>query len=190
MKVRKLIIISAPSGAGKTTLCKRLLSDLGNSVKLSISCTTRKPRGSEKNGVDYFFLTPEAFNNKRKQKEFAEWAEVHGAFYGTSRDFLETEMKNGFSILLDIDVQGAASLRDVYPEQCLTVFISPPNLEILEKRLRKRGTDTEETILKRLERAQNEMNEAPHFNKIILNDDLERAYSELKTLVYEALHGR
>lgn len=184
--MQKLIVISAPSGAGKTTLCLRLLKDIPQLV-LSISTTTRKPRGQEKEGVDYFFVTKQAFEKMIQENGFAEWASVHENYYGTSRAVIENSFANGRSVLLDIDVQGAESLRRSYGKQCFTVFVSPPSLDELESRLRSRATDTETSIQKRMQNARQEMAEASKFHHIIVNDDLERAYSELKKAVLEAL---
>ena len=140
----QLIVISAPSGAGKTTLCQKLLKDFPELV-LSISSTTRAPRGSEQNGKEYLFLTPEEFKAQIAASRFAEWAQVHGNYYGTSKDVIERAFDSGKSVLLDIDVQGAESLRQAYPDQCHSIFIAPPSLMVLESRLRAR-----KPILKRL----------------------------------------
>ncbi|MBI3534098.1 MAG: guanylate kinase [Deltaproteobacteria bacterium] len=183
---KKLFVISAPSGAGKTTLCLKLIKDIPHII-LSISSTTRPPRRGEKDGVDYFFISHDEFQNKIKTHQFAEWAIVHSNYYGTSKKFIEDTLKNGNAILLDIDIQGAASLRKVYPELSYTIFIAPPNLQALEKRLRSRGTDSETIIQKRLKNATKELQEAKQFDKIILNDNLERAYLELKNLIKEKL---
>ncbi len=185
---KMLIVLSAPSGAGKTTLCARLLQDLP-SLRLSISSTTRAPRGQEKDGVHYSFLTRDQFEAGIRDHRFAEWAMVHGNYYGTSKDFLEGSFRAGTPVLLDIDVQGAESLRNVFPSETYTVFISPPDLDTLEKRLRARGTDTEETIRKRMNNARTEMAAMSKFDAIIVNDDLDRAYSELREVVTRALQG-
>ena len=182
IKAPRLIVVSAPSGAGKTTLCDRLIRDFSQ-LRLSISSTTRAPRGQEKHGVAYFFLTKEEFQKQIREDRFAEWAEVHGNFYGTSKDFIDSMFKQGHSVLLDIDVQGAASLRHSYPDCCSTVFIAPPSLAVLEARLRARGTETEESIRKRLINAQSEMSEMPKFDCSIVNDELDHAYSRLKSWV-------
>ncbi len=181
-----LFVLSAPSGAGKTTLCKRLLNDFP-SMRLSISSTTRKPRGAEKEGVDYFFLSQEDFKKKIEANRFAEWAHVHGNYYGTSKEVIERAFASGFSVLLDIDVQGAEQFRLAYPRECYRIFISPPSLAELEARLRKRGTDSEEVIQKRLKNAEAEILEGQKFDVMIINDSLERAYSELKTVVEKRL---
>lgn len=181
-----LIVISAPSGAGKTTLCKRLLDEFPT-VTLSISSTTRPPRGKEKNSVDYFFLTRAEFESKIQAGEFVEWAKVHDNYYGTSKTTLQSALSRGQSVLLDIDVQGADQLKAAFPKDCYRVFISPPNLNELEKRLRARGTDSEETIQTRLKNAQIEMDHAKSFDKIIVNDSLDRAYSELRLFLIHQL---
>lgn len=178
----RLIVISAPSGAGKTTLCRRLLSDFKN-LTLSISSTTRAPRGTEKDGVEYYFITRGEFEKGIEAEEFAEWARVHDNLYGTSKKTIERAFQNGKDVLLDIDVQGAESLRKAYPNEALTIFISPPSLEILEKRLRDRKTDSEASIQKRMQNAREEMQAIPHFDHVIVNDDLEKAYAELKRIV-------
>lgn len=185
----KLIVISAPSGAGKTTLCQRLLRDFPN-LMLSISSTTRAPRGKEEHGRDYFFLSKEEFKKNIDTDRFAEWAQVHGNYYGTSKDVIEQAFAKGKSVLLDIDVQGAESLRKSYPKHCFTIFISPPNLKELEARLRARGTDSEAIILKRLKNAQSEIAGSAHFDRVVVNDDLERAYAELKNLISKQLSKR
>ncbi|MBI2712731.1 MAG: guanylate kinase [Bdellovibrio sp.] len=177
-----LIVISAPSGAGKTTLCQRLLVEFPN-LKLSISSTTRAPRGSEKDGVEYHFLTSEAFKDGIDQGRFAEWAQVHGNYYGTAKQTIESNFKKGYSVLLDIDVQGAELLRQAFPKQCFSIFIAPPSMEELERRLRARKTEREEVILKRLENAKSEMDQKHLFDAVVVNDSLDNAYAQLKALV-------
>jgi guanylate kinase len=177
-----LLILSAPSGAGKTTLCQRLLADFSQ-IELSVSTTTRQPRGCEKNAIDYHFVSDQEFRRLIEADRFAEWAEVHGSFYGTSKDVIEKALARGKSVLLEIDVQGAASLRKVYPGQCLSIFIAPPSLELLEKRLRSRGTDKEETIQRRLLNARVEMKRMNEYEHVIVNDDLEKAYAALNAVI-------
>ncbi len=183
---RKLIVISAPSGAGKTTLCSRLLRDFAE-LTLSISTTTRAPRGEEKHGVAYFFVSRQEFEQGIQAGEFAEWALVHGNYYGTSRKTLEDSFRAGRAVLLDIDVQGAASLRQAFPAETCTIFISPPDLETLETRLRARGTDSEESIARRMANSRQEMAEASRFDTVIVNDELEKAYAALQSRVAKAL---
>jgi guanylate kinase len=184
----KLVVISAPSGGGKTTLCNRLLQDFPE-LTLSISSTTRAPRGQEQDGREYFFLSRGAFEQQIREGRFAEWAEVHGNLYGTSKTVLEGAFARGQSVLLDIDVQGAASLALAYPGRCVRYFVAPPSLEALEARLRARGTETDASVRRRLENARAEMARAGEFDSLIVNDDLERAYSELCGLVKKDLRG-
>ena len=184
----RLIVLSAPSGAGKTTLCQRLLADI-QSIRLSISTTTRAPRGQEKNGVHYHFVDSAVFEREIQDGYFAEWAKVHGNYYGTSRRTLEEFFRNGFSVLLDIDVQGAASLKRAYGPRCSTIFIAPPSMEVLESRLRSRGTDPEDSIRRRLKNAAEEMARASEFDHRLVNDDLEGTYSRLSSLVTSILSG-
>jgi guanylate kinase len=183
----QLIVISAPSGAGKTTLCQRLLRDLPEQLTLSISSTTRAPRGEERHGREYFFLDRAEFERQIHAKKFAEWALVHGNYYGTSKQVIDDAFKAGKSVLLDIDVQGAASLRKAYPRSCYTIFIAPPSLQTLEQRLRARKTDSEETIAKRVRNAADEMKQLPEFHQVVINDQLEAAYAELYALVSSRL---
>ena len=177
-------MISAPSGAGKTTICARLLRDYPQ-IRLSISSTTRAPRGTEQNGKEYFFLSIPEFEKQIQRDRFAEWAKVHGNYYGTSRDVVEEAFQKSHPLLLDIDVQGSASLRKAYPDETALIFIAPPSLEALEQRLRSRGTDSEETIARRMSGARAEMARQNEFDKIIVNDDLDRAYNELKRWLKE-----
>ncbi len=180
--MNKLIVISAPSGAGKTTLCAKLLKDLPK-LKLSISSTTRAPRGKERHGVEYFFLKKEEFEKQVALGRFAEHALVHGNYYGTSCDAIESAWARGQAVLLDIDVQGAASLKKAYPAETVRIFIAPPSLEVLEQRLRSRGTDNEETIQKRLVNSKTEMAQMKLFDHVIVNDDFDAAYSQLHAIV-------
>lgn len=177
MKPGTALVLSAPSGAGKSTLVKRLLEACPG-FGYSISYTTRAPRAGEKDGVDYHFVTKEEFLQHRDAGELAEWAEVHGNYYGTPLAPLRAMLAAGQNILFDIDVQGAAQLRLSVP-QALLVFILPPSLAELERRLRGRGTDAEEVILRRLANARGEIREARWFDAVIVNDDLERASREL-----------
>lgn len=182
MATPRLIVVSAPSGTGKTTLCNRLLQDFAH-LKLSVSTTTRKPRGQEKHGVEYFFTDADRFKELQAKGEFAESAEVHGNFYGTSKDFIRSTFAGGHSILLEIDVQGAAQLRKSYPKETYTIFIAPPSLDELEKRLRSRGTESEEQVQRRLKNARDEMAESVEYHCTIVNDELDRAYDQLRRVV-------
>ena len=172
------LVICAPSGAGKSTLVGRLTAEFP--MEFSISCTTRKPRGSEKDGVDYIFLDRETFIDRRGLGYFAEWAEVHGNFYGTPLKPVQDRLAQGKDMLFDIDVQGAAQLSLSLPEARF-VFILPPSLEELERRLRGRGTDSEEAIRLRLSNARSEIMSSHWFDAIIINDDLDTAYDQLRS---------
>jgi len=177
----KLFIISAPSGAGKTTLCKILLEKVEN-LKFSISYTTRNPRQNEQNGVDYFFISQEEFRLGIANNQWAEWAEVHGNFYATSNKFLQSAIYKGFNVLLDIDVQGAKKITKIYPES-ITIFIMPPSLEELENRLKSRGKDDLQTIQKRLKNAQNEIAQKDFYKHVIINDLIDKASQELIRII-------
>src|SRR6185437_5711498 len=152
----KLVILSAPSGGGKTTLAHLLLKDFPR-LSLSVSTTTRAPRGTEENGVDYHFISVDEFKAKIAANRFAEWAEVHGNFYGTDISTIQDEFAQGHSVLALVDVQGAENLRKSFPGQLYTLLTRPPDLSTLEKRLRSRGTDAEEAIQVRLKNAREEM---------------------------------
>jgi guanylate kinase len=178
---RNLFIISAPSGAGKTTLCQALLKKFPDFI-YSISYTTRPPRGNEKNGKDYFFIEKEAFEKKLKQDYWAEWATVHGYFYGTSREFLDYYLTRGRNILLDIDVQGTRQILENYPNS-VTIFIMPPSLEILRIRLESRATDSIEVIERRLKDAEKEIEQRHIYRHIIVNDKLHETIDRLTNLV-------
>ncbi|WP_298068153.1 guanylate kinase [uncultured Mailhella sp.] len=180
------LVICAPSGAGKTTLVNRLTAEF--SLDFSVSCTTRAPRGAERDGVEYFFLSRETFLERRDRGEFAEWAEVHGNFYGTPLQPVREHLAEGRDMLFDIDVQGAAQLALTLPEARF-VFILPPSLEVLEQRLRGRGTDGEDAIRLRLANARKEIMESHWFHALIVNDDLDQAYDELRAFyVASRLH--
>ncbi len=190
-----MIVVSAPSGAGKSTLCDRLVAEFPRIV-YSVSCTTRNPRGEEKDGVHYFFLSKKEFKMRVKNGEFLEYAQVHGNFYGTLEDTVLFAMDAGHHVLLDIDVQGAKQLRESlegfdprHPIRrgFLDIFISPPSFEELERRLRGRGTDEEKVIRKRLDNAKAEMDHAGEYTYKVVNDDLEQAYADLKTIMLSAL---
>ena len=176
-----LFIISAPSGAGKTTLCRALRKRFPD-IKYSISFTTRQPRQGEQNGVDYHFVGKQEFERKLQQGCWAEWAEVHGHYYGTSANLLDAAQLRGDDILLDIDVQGTIQILERYPEAA-TVFILPPSMNVLEQRLRKRGTDSRATIEKRIESASKEIAQKDIYRHLIVNDDLEIAIAELIQIV-------
>lgn len=177
-----LLVLSAPSGAGKTTLARRLQRDFPDAA-FSVSHTTRRPRGKEQDGIDYHFVDVETFQKKIEGGEFVEWAEVHGHFYGSPRSIIdEARAKNGIA-LFDIDVQGGQTIKRKYPE-AVCIFILPPSMAELERRLRERKTDSDDTIRKRLLGARSEMERgATTYDYIIVNDDFERAYQELHSVV-------
>lgn len=178
----RLIVISAPSGAGKTTLCDRLLQEFPN-ISLSISTTTRRMRPYEKDGVHYDFVTKKEFEARKKRGEFAETAEVHGHQYGTPKKRILELLDQKKNILFDIDVQGAMSLLKAYQDSVLLIFIHPPSMQILEERLRNRQSDSATSIEKRLENAYNELEWSKKFDYQITNDNLERAYQELRGIL-------
>lgn len=179
----KLIIFSAPSGSGKTTIVKHLL-DKGFKLEFSISACNREPRGTEVYGKDYYFLDTDDFRNKIDSNDFIEWEEVYAnRFYGTLRSELNRIWRKGNHVLFDVDVKGGINIKKQYGDQALAIFIMPPNIEELENRLRGRGTDSNEEIEKRLEKAQEEISYARQFDHIILNDDLELAKEEAEGLL-------
>lgn len=175
------LVICAPSGAGKTTLTKRLLKEFPN-LSYSVSCTTRPPRPGEVEGVDYYFVDREKFLDMRAQNAFAEWAEVHGNFYGTPLSNTWDKLNSGQDVIFDIDVQGACQLKHNLGALGAFVFISPPSKAELLRRLRERGTESDEAILKRLENAESELREAHWFDALIINDDIDRAYDDLRAV--------
>ncbi len=176
------LVVSAPSGAGKTTLCRRLISE-DPEISFSVSFTTRPPRPREKEGVDYFFISKETFQKMIKEGAFLEWAEVHGHYYGTSKAQVLKALERGQDILLDIDVQGAAQVKKILGKDAVLVFVLPPSFEELERRLRRRSTESEMAIRQRLENAKLEIARAEEFEYLILNDDLETAFQELKSIL-------
>jgi guanylate kinase len=181
MSAGTLFVVSAPSGAGKTTLVKQLL-DRDAQVKHSVSYTTRAPRAGELDGREYNFIDIDSFLAMRGRGEFIEWAEVHGNFYGTSRTWLDAQMLAGRDILLEIDWQGAQQVRERFAE-AVSIFIMPPSLAELERRLRGRGTDSEEVIQRRVAAALGEMRHVGEFNFVIINNDLQVALEDLAAAV-------
>ena len=177
----KLFVMSGPSGAGKGTLRERALDDIKDLV-YSISCTTRKPREGEIDGVQYRFITHEKFKEDIANNLFLEYAHVHSDFYGTLKADVMKELEAGKSVLLEIDVQGALQVREKMPEAIL-IFITPPSIEELEKRLRDRHTETEENLKLRLNNARKELELKDKYNYVIVNDDLETASREIRALI-------
>lgn len=185
----KIIIFSAPSGSGKSTIIQHVMSDPTLKLKFSISCTSRLPRGSERDGVEYFFLTPQAFKEKISQNLFIEYEEVYtDTFYGTLRTQVEQELENGYNIMLDVDVKGAQRIKEAYGDRALAVFIMPPSVEELEKRLTQRATDAPEVIEKRIKRAEFEIAFAKDFDSVIVNDDLKQAQQQAVEVIQRFLN--
>ena len=175
-----LVIISAPSGTGKSTICRKLLGRR-KGLKYSVSATTRPPRPGEKNGRHYFFLTQEEFKRRIRRHEFLEWAVVHDEYYGTPRPFIEDELKKGSEILLAIDIQGAAAIRGKLPGSIL-IFVSPPSLDSLRERLSGRR-EPAESLAKRLANSKGEFAAAKNYDYIVVNDDLEKAVSQVECVL-------
>lgn len=174
----KLIIFSAPSGSGKTTIVHRLLARFPQ-LKFSVSATSRAMRPGEQNGKDYHFLSVQDFKQYRDQDRFLEWEEVYpNQFYGTLMSEVEKIWNAGGHVVFDVDVKGGLNIKRKFPERTLAVFVAPPSLQELENRLRKRGTETEESLKKRVGKADQEMQSAPLFDRIIINDQLEKAVQE------------
>lgn len=182
MPLGRLFVIAGPSGAGKGTLIAELLKRHPE-VWLSVSATTRKPRKGEEEGREYHFLDEEEFREKARRGEFLEWAEVHGNLYGTPRERVEEKLGQGRDVILEIDVQGARQVRERMPE-AVSVFIFPPSAEVLEERLRQRGTEDEEELRRRLAKAAEESEERRDYDHVVVNDQLDRAAAEL-CAIYE-----
>ena len=181
---QKIIIIAAPSGAGKTSVTRYLLNTFPDQLAFSISCATRRPRNNEKHEVDYYFISVDEFRDRIAREEFVEWEMVYeGKFYGTLKSELERIWGMGKTPLLDVDVQGGINVQKIYEKHALSLFIQPPSLEVLEDRLRKRGTESEESLRARISKASNELEFRDRFDHIIVNDRLERACKEAEFLV-------
>lgn len=184
----KLIIFSAPSGSGKSTIINKLMSDYDLQGRFSISATSRKPRGSEQDGVEYYFLTEEDFRRRISEGDFLEYEEVYpGCFYGTLRSEVDRTLAQGENVILDIDVQGGLNVKKIYGDRALTLFIQPPSIERLRERLERRGTDAPEVIERRLAKAETELSFAPKYDAVVVNDDLEEACRDAARVIEDFL---
>lgn len=188
MQNGKLIIFSAPSGSGKTTIVRHLLKVFLTQLEFSISATSRQKRGKEENGKDYYYLTPEEFKTKVEKGEFLEWEEVYaGTCYGTLKSEVERIWNSGKHVIFDIDVEGGLNLKNQFGNKALAIFVMPPSIKILEERLRSRSTDSAESIARRLEKAEKELKTAKLFDRFILNEDLNLAFADAEKIVKEFL---
>ena len=184
-----MLIVSAPSGSGKSTIVQWLMQEHPElRLYFSISCTSRAPRGNEQNGVEYFFLTPEEFRERIAKNEFLEYEEVYeNRFYGTLKQQVENQREAGQNVVFDVDVKGGVNIKKYYGDDALSLFIQPPSVEELRRRLDGRGTDTSEAIAQRLAKAEYELTFAPQFDRVVVNDDLEQAKQEILSIVKEFL---
>lgn len=185
-KKPKLIVISAPSGTGKTSVIKEILKQFSDKLTFSISATTRKKRSNETNGVEYYFLTVEEFKKKIENDEFIEWEEIYGDYYGTLKSEVQRAFNEGKHILFELDVKGSLKLKKLYPEAIL-IFIVPPSIEELENRLKKRNTETQESLQKRIDRAKMELEQAKYFDYKVENYDLQQAINETSKIIQKIL---
>ncbi len=178
-----LVVISAPSGGGKTTVIRRVLASGNGNFKYSISVTTRRMRAGEVDGQDYYFLSLEGFKDKKEQGEFVEWAEVHGNYYATPRKPLEKWLNEGKTVFLDLDVNGGLEVKKCFNDSALLIFIKPPSVESLVQRLRGRKTETQHEIDKRLKRVPEEMHKSQRYDYQILNEDLDNTKTEILVII-------
>lgn len=176
-----LIVISGPSGAGKGTLC-RVLLERNKELKLSVSCTTRSPRAAEREGINYFFITKEKFHEMKEKDEFLEYAEVYGNFYGTPMSYVNKTLEEGNDVILEIDIQGALKVKNKYPDGVF-IFIIPPTMDELKNRIKKRGSETEESLLRRFRSAFEELNYLSSYNYVVINDKIEPAVNKLENII-------
>ncbi|EIW01033.1 MULTISPECIES: guanylate kinase [Thermoanaerobacter] len=176
-----LIVLSGPSGAGKGTICKALMEKEKN-LKLSISATTRQPRSGEIEGKNYFFKSEEEFEKMIENDSFLEWAKVYGHYYGTPKDFVLKNLEEGNDVVLEIDIQGALKIKEKFPEGVF-IFILPPSMEELKNRIKKRGTETEEEIIKRFKSAYEELNYVSRYNYVVINDSVEEAVEKIRAII-------
>ena len=178
-----MLVISSPSGAGKSTIARNLLEDKALGMSLSVSVTTRGRRPSEIDGVHYYFISQRQFDQMRDSDQLLEWAEVHGNFYATPREPVEGAMSKGQDMLFDIDWQGAAQMREKIPADVVSVFILPPRMAELAARLKRRAENTEDDIFRRLENARAEIQQWTEYDYVVINEDLDRAFAEVKSIV-------
>jgi len=184
---KKLMIFSAPSGSGKSTLVQYLMSQ-NKDLAFSISCTSRAPRGTEKHGVEYYFLSPDEFRQRIANDEFLEYEEVYtDKFYGTLKSEVERLSNEGKVVLFDVDVKGGVNIKKFYGDRALSIFVQPPSIEELSRRLHGRGTDSEEVIQTRLDKAAYELTFASKFDKVVVNDNLDQAKAEVLAIMNEFL---
>jgi len=184
----KLVILSAPSGSGKSTIINRILNNKTLPLEFSISATSRPPRGNEKNGVEYYFLSPEQFKEKIKEGAFIEYEEVYpDRFYGTLKSEVEQKLAKGKNVILDVDVAGGFSIKKLYGKNALLIFVCPPSIEELRKRLEKRGTDSPEMIANRISKATYELSLASKYDALVVNDRLEIAEIEITNIINKFL---
>ncbi len=187
----KLIIFSAPSGSGKSTIIGRLMQHEELRLAFSISCTSRPPRGKEQNGVEYFFLSPEEFRQRIARDEFLEYEEVYkDRFYGTLKQQVEEQLARGENVVFDVDVKGGCNIKQYFGDRALSVFIQPPSVEELRHRLEGRATDSPEVINDRIARAAYELTFAPKFDRVVVNDDLDKAVSQTLDIVSSFISGK
>jgi guanylate kinase len=184
-----LVIVSSPSGAGKTTLTRRLINEFGPRLEFSVSYTTRAMRPNEVDGRDYWFVTPEQFQQMVEHHEFAEYAYVHTNRYGTAQAPIDAALAAGRDVIFDVDWQGGARLSELWPQDSLKIFILPPDMKTLEERLRSRATDTPIVIERRIRGAKDELEHFNEYQHLIVNDDLERAYQELRAIYLTRRYG-
>ncbi len=189
MKKGKILILVSPSGGGKSTIAKRLFEDF-NTLKFSVSATTRAPREGEIDGIHYHYLSHDEFKSRIENGDFLEWEEFYGGNrYGTLRSEVDKKLNSGYFILLDIEIKGALNVKKIYGDESLGIFIKPPSFEVLKQRLIDRGTESEDSLELRLERAKEELTYADQFDRIIINDDLDTAYSQVKEAVSKFMNS-
>jgi guanylate kinase len=192
MKKGRMLIVSAPSGSGKSTIVQWLMKEHPElRLYFSISCTSRAPRGTEQNGVEYFFISPEEFRDRIAKNEFLEYEEVyHDRFYGTLKQQVERQREQGQNVVFDVDVKGGVNIKKHYGDEALSLFIQPPSVAELRKRLEGRGTDSAEAIEERLAKAEYEMTFASQFDHVIVNDDLQAAKQKTLSVVMDFLNQK